>query len=164
VADLVTHASVAVLAKAGTRWRMVPVFVAGTLAPDLFSRMPALSLGWVHTELMELPPVLTYGWNPLHQPLGMLILAYGLSLVFAEEERVAVFRNLLGGMFLHLGLDLLQHHHGVGYLLGFPFSTWAFELGWIGSEDSVLAAPILALLAAWAWRQRRRKADQNGMT
>lgn len=164
MADLVTHASVAVLAKAGTRWRMVPIFVGGTLAPDLLSRAPALALGWVHTEIIRLPAVLTYGWDPLHQPLGMLLAAYGIALWFAEDVRRTVFLNLLGGMYLHLGLDLLQSHHGVGYLLGFPFSHWAFEFGWMGSEDSVLVAPIVALLAIWAARVRKRDADQNGRT
>jgi len=161
VADLVSHAAVGVLAKAGTKWRMVPVFVAGTMAPDVFSRGPAHALGWVHTEIVPLPPVLTYGWDPLHQPLGMVLLAYGLCLLTPAVTRSGVFLNLLGGMLLHLAVDMLQHHYGVGYLLGYPFTTWAFELGWIGSEDSVLAAPFLALLAAWAWRARSRAAAQD---
>ena len=161
MADLISHASVAVLAKAGTRWSMAPVFVAGTLAPDLLSRAPAIALGWVHRNLVTLPDVMTYGWDPLHQPLGMLIAAYGLTLLFQAEERRSVFLNIVGGMSLHLALDLLQHHFGVGYLLAFPFSHWHFELAWIGSEDTVLAAPILAILAVWAWRVQNRKSNQD---
>jgi hypothetical protein len=137
----------------------MPVFVAGTLAPDVCSRAPAIALGWVHREVVPLPPVLTYGWDPLHQPVGMVIFAYLLALLFEASQRRVVFMNLIGGMALHLALDLLQDHHGVGYLLAYPFSIWVFELGWMGSEDSVYAAPVLALLAAWAWRVRKRDAD-----
>jgi hypothetical protein len=154
VADLLTHGAVAVLAKAGTRWRMVPVFVGGTLAPDLFSRVPALSLGWVHTAIVPLPPVLTYGWDVLHQPVGMVVLAYLLALFFDVAIRASAFLNLLGGMFLHLAIDLLQHHYGAGYLLLYPFSDWDVEIGWLGSEDTVWAAPFLVAAAVWAAKRR----------
>ena len=164
MADLLSHGAAAVLVKAATLWRMVPVFVAGTLAPDMLSRAPAIAMGWVHRELIPLHPMLTYGWDPLHQPVGMLILAYVLSMLFAQEQRRSVFLNLVGGMALHMGLDLLQDHQGVGYLLAYPFSDVLFELGWIGSEDSVLVAPVLAAGALIAIRVRNRKTHQNGMT
>lgn len=164
MADLLTHGAAAVLVKAGTRWRMAPVFVAGSLAPDMMSRAPAIAMGWVHRELTPVHPMLAYGWDPLHQPVGMLILAYLLSMLFAESLRRAVFLNLLGGMLLHLALDLLQDHQGVGYLLAYPFSDWLFEFGWVGSEDSVYVAPVFAAAAIWAWRVRTRGADQNGIS
>jgi len=159
VADLLTHGAAAVLVKASTRWRMVPVFVAGTLAPDMLSRAPAIGLGLVHRHITELPPALTYGWDPMHQPVGMVVLAYFLAMLFSEESRRSVFWNLLGGMALHLGLDMLQDHQGVGYLLAYPFSNFIFEFGWVGSEDSVYLAPFMTALAGWiVWK---RGAKQN---
>ena len=159
MADLLSHGAAAVLVKAGTRWRMVPVFVAGTLAPDMLSRAPAIGLGLVHRHVTELPPIMSYGWDPVHQPVGMVILAYFLCMLFAAEVRRSIFWNLLGGMALHLLVDMLQDHHGVGYLLAYPFSNFIFEFGWVGSEDSVYVAPVLAALAGWAvWK---RGAKQN---
>jgi hypothetical protein len=58
---------------------------------------------------------------------------------------------------LHLAVDVLQRHLGVGYLLFYPFSTWDWEAGIIGSEDTVRALPIVlpvTLLVAW-WRWGR---------
>jgi hypothetical protein len=156
VADLITHAAAAVLVKAATRWRYTPVFVAGTLAPDLFSRVPALAFGWLFTEGLPVPPVLTYGWDVMHQPLGMCLLAYLLAMFFVVEIRSRVFLNLLGGMFFHLGVDMLQHHLGAGYLLLYPVSDWAFEFGWIGSEDTVWVALPMALGAVVVARAKAR--------
>ena len=103
--------------------------------------------------IVDVPSLLIYGWDPLHTPVGMLLSAYAISLLFVAEQRVGIFWNLLGGMLLHMAIDLLQSHLGVGYPLLFPFSTRAFELGVIGSEATVPLALPLALLAAWAWRR-----------
>jgi hypothetical protein len=155
VADLLTHGAVAVLVKAGTGWRYPAVFVAGTFAPDLASRVPAIGLGLVHVHWLALPPWLTHGWQPLHQPLGMFVLAYLLSMFFRVEERVAVFLNLVGGMALHMVLDVVQDHHGVGYLLGFPLSEGHWELGAIGSEATVwVALPMCAIAAVVASKKK----------
>ena len=99
-----------------------------------------------------MPSVATHGWEPMHQPVGLVVLAYLLCMFVPELIRLAVFWNLLGGMVLHMALDLLQNHHGVGYMLVFPFSTWGFEFACIGSEATVWVAPFLAFLA---WRYRR---------
>ena len=87
MADLLTHGAAAVLVKAATRWRMAPVFVAGTLAPDMLSRAPAIGLGLIHRHIIELPPALMYGWDPMHQPIGMVLLAFFIA---KEPERVRV--------------------------------------------------------------------------
>jgi hypothetical protein len=154
VADLLTHGAAAVLVKAGLRGRFIPVFVLGTVMPDLCSRVPAIGLGYVHVHFARVPSLLTHGWQPLHQPVGLVLLAFLTSFLFAETVRTSVFWNLLGGMALHLGLDLLQSHHGAGYLLGFPFSDFAWELGVIGSEATVGWAIPLSLLAWFVYRHR----------
>ncbi len=154
MADLVTHAASAVLLKSITGWRYPAVFVLGTLAPDIFCRVPAIVFGGIHNNFMALPPVATNIWQPLHQPLGMTLLAYFLCMFFEQPVRKAVFINLLGGMALHLGLDLLQDHHGAGYPLLFPFSQQGFEFGIIGSEATVFWAIPLAVVAALVCRRR----------
>ena len=154
MADLVTHAAVALLLKAATSRRHAAVFVAGTLLPDLLSRVPSMIIS-ASRAFIDVPNLLIYGWDPLHTPAGMVLSAYAISLLFVAEGRRGVFVNLLGGMFLHMGIDLLQSHLNVGYPLLFPFSTHAYELGLIGSEATVPFAIPLALLAAWVWRRGR---------
>ncbi len=159
MADLVSHWALAVLVKAGTGWRDVPVFVAGSLLPDLLARLPPMALELVARPLGGLPAWASYMWAPLHLPAGMLAASYLLALLFPAERRRVVFANLLGGMGLHLLVDLCQDHLGVGYQLLFPLWTRPVEFGLWGSEDTVLVAPLLAAAAAavW-WRQRRRSA------
>ena len=155
MADLVTHAAAGALVKAGTRGPHAAAFIAGNLLPDLLCRLPAMVCTGVNQHVVELPPLLLYGWSPLHMPAGMLLSAWLLSLLFGADVRRGVFWNLLGGMALHLGLDMLQSHLGVGYALLFPVSYQTFELGWIGSEATVPVALPLAALAWWLWRRRR---------
>jgi hypothetical protein len=154
MADLITHTCTALLWKAGTRGDRVAVFVAGTCAPDLLSRVPSMGLTWLRWQVPSIPEWLVYIWGPLHMPAGIAAAAVLLSFLFPEQGRAEAFRNLLGGGLLHLAVDLLQHHFGVGYLLLFPFSLWDYEVGLIGSEDTVLIVPILAPFTAWvAWKR-----------
>ncbi len=164
--DLVTHAAVGWLAgralarRRPGRWS-VAAFVAGSYAPDLLSRVPTLALVMLQGRVGPLPPALLNAFEPLHTPLGLALAAWGLAFLFREDQRPAVLRGLLGGMALHLFLDLLQDHQGVGLPLLYPLSPRLFELGWIGSESSVYAAPFLAVLVAvLARRDRRRPATR----
>ncbi|MEL6350064.1 MAG: metal-dependent hydrolase [Myxococcota bacterium] len=160
MADLVTHAAVAVLVKAATGRPHVAVFVAGNLLPDLLSRLPSIMLNMVGA-----PRAMVYAWEPMHTPFGMVVAAYFLSLWFPADQRRMIFLNLLGGMFLHLGLDMLQTHLQKGYTLLFPFSMRGFELAVIGSEATVPWAIPLAILAAiaWRWRTRQPTASTDGV-
>jgi len=161
VADLITHACVAALFKAATGRRRVRTFIAGTLLPDLMARAPAMALSRVNRALPALPDELVYLFAPLHLPAGMLPAAFAISLLFPAGQRRETFGNLLGGMLLHLAVDLLQTHYTPGYRLLFPLSDAAFELGLIGSEDSVRAAPVLVLLVIVAWWPRRTPPAQS---
>ena len=164
MADLITHAAVGYLlcsAHPSARRHAAPV-VAGCVLPDLLSRLPSLTLRLIHDHLRPLPEVLLYIWEPVHMPLGMVLLSYGLAQLFPPAERRAVGWALLAGMGLHLGLDLLQDHLGVGYMLLFPLSTEVYELGLIGSESTVPLAPVLGLLALLRWRQLQPPPHQPG--
>lgn len=160
MADLFTHSCVAVLVRLGRptpTW--VPTFVAGTCLPDL-SRVPAMGFTRLRWDLPQIPEPLCYVWAPMHLPVGIALMAYLVALFFPEAVRRRAFGELLLGGLLHLAVDLTQTHFGMGYLLFFPFSEWDFELGWIGSEATVLIAPVLVpltmALAWWRWRRARK--------
>lgn len=160
MADLVTHSCVAYLVKAVPDRPHVATFVLGTCLPDLLARVPSMGLTWLRWSLPAIPEWLVYVWVPFHMPAGVLLASFLLAFLFPETGRRVVFLNLLGGGALHIAVDLLQRHFGVGYLLLFPFSWWDFELGWIGSEDTVRIVPFLVpitLAVAW-WRRKRARA------
>jgi hypothetical protein len=161
VADGVTHLASAYLLRAPAGGRHVPVFVLGAVLPDLVSRVPALAAEEAVRQGVPVPQALVWCWTPLHLPAGILLVSLLLPFLFAEEERPAVCCALLGGGALHVALDLLQRHVGLGYLLLFPFSSRDFEVGLLGSEATVWAAPLLAAAAALLWGFRRRAAARR---
>jgi hypothetical protein len=152
VADLITHACIALLVKAPTARRHVPIFIAGTFLPDLISRVPSFVLARVSRDLVPLPISAVYFWDVLHLPIGMLALSFTLAELFPRALRRLAFLNLLGGMLLHLGVDLFQEHLGSGYLLLWPISRETFELRWMGSEDSIFVVPFLVPVTWAIWR------------
>jgi len=158
MADLITHAAVAWLLRLRSRDRVaVELFVVGAVLPDVVSRVPSIALTSLRDQGLPVPPALLVGWEPLHMPVGMVVLSALLAVLFAPEGRGRAFRNLLGGMGLHLLVDLLQDHMGVGYLLGFPLRLPSVELGLIGPEATVLVVPVLAVAVALGARWRRRR-------
>jgi hypothetical protein len=156
LADLITHTCAAVLWKCVTRGPLVGTFVLGTCLPDLLGRVPPMALTVARWTLPWIPEWTIYAWGPLHMPVGILLGSYLCSFLFAEASRRAVFANLLGGGLVHLAVDVLQRHFGVGYLLFFPFSTFDWELGWIGSEDTVKIVPVLLPFTLLMARRRLR--------
>lgn len=157
MADLFTHASIAVLVRLYQRDpRGVATFVAGTCLPDL-ARVPATLLTRLRWDFPHIPEWLCYVWAPLHLPAGMLGASFLTALVFREDRRRTAFVNILAGSLLHLFVDLFQAHLGLGYLLFFPLSEWDFEFGLIGSETTVMWAPFLVPFTAFAawWRWMR---------
>lgn len=162
MADLISHACAALLWRAARPRPHTPSFVAGNLLPDLLARVPAIALTRLHDQLgVAVPEGLIYGFSPLHLPVGMLLSSYALALLFPAGERRGVFRALLSGMALHLAVDLLQNHYGAGYALFYPLSLYSWELGWMGSEDTVYLAPPLVALTALVWRRRLRAASSS---
>ncbi len=155
MADLVTHMATGFLVKAVTRKGHTATLVLGTVLPDLVARAPGLVFARLREGGAPIPETFVHGPQVAHMPLGMLALGTLLALLFREKDRLEAWKNLVGGLFLHLALDLCQDHMGVGYMLFYPFSTHDFELGWFGSEATVLWAPWLAPLsvALWWWRR-----------
>jgi Na+/proline symporter len=165
VPDAVTHLCSGLLAQIlgppGPVRRWAPLFVAGAVLPDLFSRAPSTVLGLVHSHLHPLPSFVLYCWNPLHLPAGILLYSLLLALLFPQAQRRAALAALLAGAAVHVVLDLSQRHVGLGYPLLVPFSSRDFELGLMGSEATVPWAPAVAgvtvaLWAAVAWWRREK--------
>ena len=75
-----------------------------------------------------------------------------------EALRRTGFAVLVLGGFIHLLLDMIKDNLGSGAVRPFlPFSTFAFELGWIDPENVVLLIPIdAAVLAAILLFERSR--------
>lgn len=157
MADLLTHGAVAwLLGTALVRREERPLLVTGTLLPDLLSRVPGILATGLAMRWEGMPEVLRLGWEPLHMPVGMVLASAALAVCFEPGTQRRALGLLLGGMLLHLAVDLLQAHMGAGYLLAFPLSHAHWELGLVGSEDSVLLAPVLlGLVVLQALRERR---------
>jgi hypothetical protein len=157
MADLITHTCAALLCKAVTcgavsretdpkAWPLPPTvatFVLGTCLPDLFGRVPSMALTTLRWSLPSIPEWTIYVWGPLHMPFGILVMSVLVAQLFGEGARRTAAVQLAAGGLLHMAVDLLQSHLGAGYLLLFPFSMWDFELGVIGSEDTVRIVPLL---------------------
>ncbi|MCP4808521.1 MAG: hypothetical protein GY913_18885 [Proteobacteria bacterium] len=159
MADLVTHIATGLLFKGATRGRHAPLFVLGTVLPDVCGRVVGMGLSKLD-PLFSVPDLLVYGPGVVHMPLGMLAFTLLVAQLFRADQRAAVWANLLGGAVLHLVVDVLQHHTGTGYPLLFPLSQWHWEAGLIGSEATVpFALPALVLGGLlYAWRRPRTAA------
>ena len=157
MADLVTHLCSGIIAKAATGRPHVAVFLVGTVAPDLFSRVPSMLLIQAKLRGFSIPDAMIHSFEPLHLPAGMVLLSLCLSMFFRSSERLAVWLNLMGGMLLHLVVDMLQDHHGIGYVIGFPFFEGSLEVGVVSSEASVRWVPVLLLVSFGVTLWRRKK-------
>lgn len=151
MADLVSHLCVALLPGAASRSPRVALVGVGTVVPDLFGRAVPLALEQVQAAGAPIPDPALWLWGALHEPAGYTLVAGLCALAVVRRDRRAAFGALWLGCALHTALDLTQFHHGHGYLVLAPLSSATFELGWIGSEATVDAAPWLALATAIAW-------------
>ncbi len=163
MADLITHTCAALLWKVVTcprvagPWPLPPTvatFVLGTCLPDFIGRVPAMGLLILRWTFPAIPEWSVYIWGPFHMPIGIVLFSWVAAQAYRIPERSLAFRQLALGGLLHLFVDLLQTHLGVGYLLLFPFSMWDFEFRLIGSEDTVRIVPVLLPLTVLAcWRR-----------
>jgi membrane-bound metal-dependent hydrolase YbcI (DUF457 family) len=151
VPDLTTHLAGGYLL-ALPQWqrrRFRLFFLLGSLLPDLLTR-----------PFYVLFPGTFDAVAPFHTPVGYLF-AVGLLVQLYEEValRRSAFRALLAGGALHFLLDAPQRHLYDGYRWLFPFSDWSYSWGLYWPGDSVVIAPLAALVVVaielWSRRQRR---------
>jgi hypothetical protein len=164
MADLASHFLINHIA--GVRWVdrcRLGFLVSGALMPDLASRVPrvllngAVERGWIESSQGTFRAML--GLDFPHTPLGAALVAVVIALLLPQRlayppGRASVAKMLCLGAWIHLGVDLLQHHLMPGYRYLYPFSVEAFELGLISTEESLAAIPVLALVAWWIGRGR----------
>lgn len=162
MADLLTHVLVGHICKRLSPWPAEGVlFAVGSVLPDLAGRVPRIALDLLDpTGAWALPPMAFDVWSATHTPLTYLVLCLLLALWCPLSWRHVVWRNLALGGLLHLGLDFFQTHiNPATYRYLFPFSFAGWELGWVGTEESLAWIPWLvpvALFAEGRYRWRRR--------
>jgi len=168
MADLVTHIAAAHILKRLSPWpQNALMFAMGTCLPDLLGRAPAMAIDLIYRFFDSNPsPYLAFGLDALHSPIPFTLACLFIGLWWPLEHRIMVFRNLLVGGWLHMLIDLPQHHIDGGYRLLFPISWWSWELQWIGTEASLRVAPLLAAFAGlvelrYRWRQSRDREDYH---
>jgi LexA-binding, inner membrane-associated putative hydrolase len=101
-------------------------------------------------------------WNyisALHLPLGTLILAGLLSLLFQEKKAAFLFLSL--GILTHFLLDLLLIQPGDGIYLFYPISWLGFHLDLVPTTDyniTIIALAIALLVyLVTKWYERKNK-------
>jgi membrane-bound metal-dependent hydrolase YbcI (DUF457 family) len=147
MSDLFTHYASARLASAGLRSPDAAAFVvSGTLLPDLVSK----GLYWILRAHPDFD-------DPSHSILGLALLCFIASLFTPERDRPRTWAALFVGALLHVLVDLFKDNLGAGSARPFlPFSTVAYEFGWIDPEDVILAAPLGILAVGLARLIERR--------
>lgn len=163
--DLATHTLLSyLLAASERRRRALLLFLAGSVLPDAV-RIPAVATvflrripGLGEGAGYDLPASFETGLFVFHSPIPYALLCWGLALLFPPPDRwIALSRLVLGG-WLHIACDLLQWHIGPGaYFPTYPIGRRSWELGLIGTEDSLYAIPVLAVAALWVAIRRRRQ-------
>lgn len=160
MADLITHGLIAwMLPSRGGAWRYW--VISGAVLPDLLGRAPVELLAVLVGPGAVAGPlgVVALAADVAHLPVGFLLLTAAVAMGLPASllrglSRPAVARALLLGAASHLAVDILQRHTEPMYALLWPLSDRRWELGWVGTEDSLLAIPVLAALAGLVrWRR-----------
>jgi hypothetical protein len=128
------------------------IVLIGALLPDLVK----VGLGF---ELMGVEV-----WDfiaPLHTPVGSLLVAALISLLFYET--VMVFSLLIVGFVTHYLLDLLLGTvSGGGMHLLFPFSWHEYQLGLIQCDDYrilLIMVSVALIISLLRYRTKERQVD-----
>ncbi|KAA3619529.1 MAG: hypothetical protein DWQ05_02050 [Calditrichaeota bacterium] len=124
------------------------LFVIGVCLPDLATR-----------PFYILFPDLFWYVMPMHTPVGIVLLALGLSGLFVAGQRNQVFMLLMAGSALHLFIDLWQKHVHGGYTIFFPFSWDIYEFGYIWPHETLYFLPLWLSIAVLIilWQKRKNK-------
>ena len=152
--DLITHFTAAYLLKLPRRWARFRVpFYLGAILPDLLTR-----------PLYILFPPSIYVVYSLHTPIVTAVVCLLIAMFFDEEIRSGVRRNLLLGISLHYGLDIMQKYFFSGYLLFYPFSSKSLGLQLFWSEEALQLVPVWVIIVvgieAFCLVKRRVKRTQ----
>lgn len=134
--DLITHCLASRILVLGRLKKYLPLFITGTLLPDVLSRVPHLFLQGCYR--------CSWSLAVLHSPLPLLLFILIISLLFKNKKQA--LGALFLGMFFHLFLDSFQRHIGGSYYWFFPFSFKTWEIGLFWPEASLHFIPPLLLI------------------
>ena len=167
MADLVTHAAVTLLAGRAARLEgsRLGWFLSGAFMPDFVARAPTILMGKLVGPV--LPPgdygQVAFAFSSLHTPFGFALVAAALVLSIPEvlaspPGRRSAWGLLMSGALLHIALDMLQKQYSMPPVLLHPVSLWGPDIGFLGTEDSLHAWPVLLpVVALVEWRRRARR-------
>ncbi len=113
--------------------------------------------------------ILGYGvWDylwPIHLPVGSLIVAGMMSLLFQDKKKTLLFFTL--GVATHYGLDLLLFNVSGGIALFYPFywGQWQLDLVTTDSYYTTIIALVLALvvflISRWKIKADSKKVSKD---
>ena len=130
--DLITHFAAAYFLKIPRGWSRFRVpFYFGAILPDLLTR----------SFVILYPPSDSVVYS-FHTPVVSVVVCLLIAQFFEKGIRSGMRTNLLLGITLHFGLDILQRHVIVPYFWFFPFGWKTFELGLFWPEDSLNLVPL----------------------
>ncbi len=122
------------------------IVIFGALIPDIYKITLLLdSFGiYMHDFL-----------NPIHLPIGSILIAAIISLFFVNRKSIFLF--LIMGISSHYALDLLLFSGGMEIF--YPFSPLKFQIGIISVTDFniTIVSIILALSVYLAYKKYNKK-------
>jgi hypothetical protein len=110
------------------------IVITGALIPDIVKVVIVLQL--LGLDVKEY-------FEPIHMPVGSVIVAGMISLFFPAKKKAFLFLGL--GVLTHYLLDLLLEHVSGGIYLLFPFSWWQWQLELTTSSDYLITLLALAI-------------------
>jgi hypothetical protein len=114
----------------------VGLVAIGALIPDI-SKLSLLFNSEFERDLGNL-------FNPIHTPVGAILIACVIVLFFEDTKKVFLYLGV--GIMTHFILDMFLLNVSGGIPLLFPFSWDEWQLGFIRSDDYTMT--ILAIIAA----------------
>jgi len=138
--DWITHILIGLIIAEVFNIKRKSLVVIGSILPDILVKLELVSV---------LTPVdkyaITWLFNPLHTPIGMILFSLLLVPLF-NLGRYKIYFLLFIGWASHLLSDLINKHVLLGQnLLLFPFSWKNFELGLIWPDEYYILLLPLAL-------------------
>ncbi len=148
--DLLTHYLSARILTVKSGTRLISLFFMGTILPDVLSRVPSIVIAILFGTY---DCHLGWFWAILHSPIVLILVCFLMTFFFEENLRKSVFRFLIFGVVLHLGLDMLQKTFtsGSGYLWFFPFSFKSFNIPLFWPDQSLYFIPVLLVILIFIW-------------
>ena len=174
MADLLTHALATLVVGRAARVEGVSLgwLMTGAFLPDFVSRAPTILLGKLVGPVLPAGDYseIAFAFSSLHTPFGFGLVAAAVVLALPDVllpplSRAGAWRLLMGGALLHIALDLLQMQYSMPPILFHPITLWGLDIGFLGTEDSMLAWPVLipaALFVEWRAAKQRRATPLSG--